>query len=76
MGYIFSTPIFELHCDYPLGYATGFQDPASNWMYAIIDLHDKIIFFLLIILSLVGWFLISALTNKDHLSYLQHGNLI
>jgi hypothetical protein len=23
----------------------GFQDPGSNWMYAIIDLHDKILFY-------------------------------
>jgi hypothetical protein len=37
------------YCDYPTPYAMGFQDAGSNWMYAIIDLHDHIIFFLIII---------------------------
>ena len=65
-----------LFCDYPLPYAMGFQDPASNLMYAIIHLHDQIIFFLLIILVVVTWFFISSLTSPDHLTYLHHGNLI
>jgi cytochrome c oxidase subunit 2 len=30
----------------------------------------------LILLVIVAWFLTSALTNKDHLTYLHHGNLI
>jgi cytochrome c oxidase subunit 2 len=68
--------MFTIYCDYPLNYATGFQDPASNWMYAIVDLHDRIIFFLLVLLVLVSWFLVSSLTNRDHLTYLAHGNLI
>ena len=46
----------ELPWPMPVGsrYGTikqGFQDPASDWMYSIIDLHDRIIFYLLIILS-------------------------
>jgi cytochrome c oxidase subunit 2 len=45
-------------------------------MYAIIDLHDRIIFFLLIILTIVSWFMISSLTNKDHLSILREGHSI
>lgn len=65
-----------LHCDFPLNYAQGFQDPGTNFMYAIIDLHDRIIFFLLIILTIVFWFQISSQTNKDHLSYQHHGNTI
>jgi len=35
--------------DYAEAWATGFQDPASDWKYAIIDLHDRIVFYLLII---------------------------
>lgn len=65
-----------IFCDYPLAYALGFQDPATNWMYAIIDLHDQIIFFLLILQVIVGWFQTSAQTNKDHLFFLAHGNQI
>ena len=63
-----------IFCDYPLVYALGFQDPATNWMYAIVELHDQIIFFLLILQVIVGWFQTSAQTNKDHLSSLAHGN--
>jgi heme/copper-type cytochrome/quinol oxidase subunit 2 len=65
-----------LYCDYALEYGLGFQDPASNKLYAIIDLHDRIIFFCIILLSIVCWFLVSAFTNKDHLPYLAHGNTI
>jgi len=57
-------------------YATGFQDPASNWMIGIIDLHDNIMFYLIVIWTLVCWILISSLFNNDHLKYLSHGNLI
>jgi heme/copper-type cytochrome/quinol oxidase subunit 2 len=48
----------------------GFQDPASEWMYGIIELHDKIIFYLILILITVFWFFFSSLTQKDHLRYL------
>lgn len=50
-------PIF---CDYPINYALGFQDGATSFMYAIVDLHDRIIFFLLIVLVVVAWMLIAA----------------
>ena len=29
-------------------YSTWFADPASDWLVAIVDLHDQIIFYLLI----------------------------
>ncbi len=54
----------------------GFQDPGSDWMLAIIDLHDNIIFYLIILFTLIIWIFISAMLNKDHLAYLEHGNLI
>ncbi|RKO92670.1 Cupredoxin, partial [Blyttiomyces helicus] len=58
-------------------YGTGFLDPASTWMYAIIDLHDRIIFYLLIVLAIVVWFFTSAmfLNGEMHLAHLQHGHL-
>jgi len=34
-----------IYSDYPLKGQLGFQDPASDWMYAIIDLHDRIVFY-------------------------------
>ncbi|KAJ3125494.1 cytochrome c oxidase subunit 2 [Irineochytrium annulatum] len=45
-------------------------------MYAIIDLHDRIIYFLLVLMAIVGWFMVRSLVVKDHLTYLHHGNLI
>ena len=55
---------------------SGFQDPASDWMYSIIDLHDRIIFYLLIILCVVVWFVVKVLVRtisnsaNDHLAHL------
>ncbi len=54
----------------------GFQDPASNWMYAIIDLYDQVSFFLIILLFVVSWLLVRGLTNKDYLANLSHGNVL
>lgn len=66
-----------LNNDYSLPYGIGFQDPANDAMLALIDLHDNIIFYLIILFVLIIWLYISALNNrKDHLAYLEHGNLI
>src|SRR6478736_497663 len=65
-----------IYGDAPINFSKNFQDPASDWLLAIINLHDNIIFYLIIILTVVLWFLISALINPDHLSNLHHGNLI
>jgi hypothetical protein len=71
---MFLTPIYS---DTPINYSFGFQDPASKWMLGIIELHDNIVFYLIIILSVVLWFFISSTrTGQDHLSNLAHGNLI
>lgn len=70
----FFTPIYS---DTPLNYSFGFQDPASKWMLGIIELHDNIVFYLIIVLSVVLWFFISSMrSGQDHLSNLAHGNLI
>lgn len=68
--------MFLLFSDSPINFSYGFQDPASKWMLGIIDLHDNIVFYLIIILSVVLWFFISSMYNKDHLSNLAHGNFI
>nr|NP_150334.1 cytochrome c oxidase subunit 2 [Rhizophydium sp. 136]AAK84264.1 cytochrome c oxidase subunit 2 [Rhizophydium sp. 136] len=65
-----------LFSDYPINYSYSFQDPASDWLLGIINLHDNIIFYLIIILTVVLWLLTSALLNPDHLFNLHHGNLI
>ncbi len=65
-----------INTDASRSYAMGFQDPCSNNMVAMIDLYDNIMFYLIIILTLVTWLLISCFNTKDHLKYLSHGNLI
>ena len=65
-----------LYSDTPTNFSYTFQDPASQWMLGIIDLHDNILFFLIILLVVVLWFLVSAFQNLDHLANLHHGNLI
>jgi len=65
-----------LYLDYPQAWAWTFQDPATPTMFGLIDLHDRIIFYLIIILLVVSWFMISAFFSKDHMVYEAHGNLI
>ncbi len=46
-------------------------------MYSIIDLHDRILFYLLIILFVVVWFLVSTSMNlKYHLAHLHHSRTL
>jgi cytochrome c oxidase subunit 2 len=73
---MFNNPFKIAFSDTPTNFSFGFQDPASQWMLGIMDLHDNIVFYLIIILTVVLWFLISAMTNLDHLANLHHGNLI
>lgn len=69
-----------LYADTAQNYAMGFQDPASSNMLGIIELHDKIMFYLIIIFVLVTWLVISlvvpSLRPKDNVTYLSHGNSI
>jgi heme/copper-type cytochrome/quinol oxidase subunit 2 len=73
--------IFE-YCDAPRSWGIYFQDSASLQMEALVELHDNIMFYLIIILFGVGWILISIvrqnISNKFPLSnkYLNHGTLI
>jgi len=41
--------------DAPLAYQIGMQDPATPIMEGIIDLHNDIFFFLVLVLTVVGW---------------------
>ena len=44
-------------------WATGFQDPAYNWMYNTIDSYDKISFYLSINLVVIIWFFLSSVLS-------------
>jgi cytochrome c oxidase subunit 2 len=67
-------------CDAPEMWGTNMQDPASGWMYAIIDLNDRILFYLALLTVLVGWFLVRALAASParDLPYRHesHGNIL
>jgi len=53
-----------------------FQDSASPITEQLIFFHDDIMFILVIILALVGWMMLSAITNKHYYKYLTEGTTI
>ena len=71
-----------LHCDAPRPWGLYFQDSASPQMEGLVELHDNILFYLVIILFGVGWLLISIIKNYTSTEapishkYLSHGTLI
>jgi cytochrome c oxidase subunit II len=70
------------NCDTPSPWGIYFQDSATPQMEGLVELHDNIMFYLVIILFGVAWILISIIRNfinvKSPIShkYLNHGTLI
>ena len=70
------------YCDAPRAWGIYFQDSASPQMEALIELHDNIMYYLVIILFGVAWIILSIVriyvNNKYFISnkYLNHGTLI
>ena len=70
------------HCDAPRAWGVYFQDSASPQMEALVELHDNIMFYLVIILFGVGWIILSVIRNyvndKSPISnkYLNHGKRV
>ena len=70
------------YCDAPRPWGIYFQDSATPQMEALVELHDNILFYLVIILFGVGWLLISIVKNYTNTEapishkYLSHGTLI
>lgn len=52
------------------------QDVASPIAEQLIFFHDNVMFIMTIILVLVGWIMISAITNKHYYKYLVEGTVI
>nr|QCS26203.1 cytochrome c oxidase subunit 2 [Acanthothecis fontana] len=70
------------HCDTPRPWGLYFQDSATPQMEGLAELHDNLMFYLVIILFAVGWILFSivrtftsTLKPVSH-KYVQHGTLI
>ena len=71
-----------LHCDAPRPWGIYFQDSATPQMEGLVELHDNILFYLVIILFGVGWLLMSTVRSYSNTEspisnkYLSHGTLI
>lgn len=80
--YLLNIQFFSEYCDAPRAWGLYFQDSASPQMEALIELHDNIMYYLVIILFSVGWIIQSIIRNyvfnKSPISnkYLNHGTLI
>jgi heme/copper-type cytochrome/quinol oxidase subunit 2 len=68
-----------IQCDAPRPWGIYFQDSAAPQMEGLVELHDSIMFYLVLILFGVGWILTSVIVNyassKSPIShkYLNHG---
>lgn len=69
-----------IYNNYGISWTSSFQDGANEWIYGIIELHDKIIFYLLIVFTVVLWILgrivIKMNTSRYHLPNLSHNNIL
>ena len=82
--YIFKQYLFNItdNCDTPKPWGLYFQDSATPQMEGLVELHDNIMFYLVIILFGVGWVMVSIIKNYSNLEspishkYLNHGTLI
>ena len=69
-------------CDAPRPWGVYFQDSATPQMEGLVELHDNILFYLVIILFGVGWILASIIKSYQNAEapishkYLSHGTLI
>ena len=78
------TYMYGLHLDAPEAWQLAFQDGASPSLEGIVELHDSICFYLVIICFGVLWILASIITNfrskttREHIvyKYANHGTLI
>ncbi len=72
----------QIRLDAPTPWGIYFQDSATPQMEGVIELHDIIMYYLVIILFGVGWMLFSIIWNFNHKKspishkYLNHGTLI
>jgi len=82
IGSFFYNFDFIIKLDAPSSWGIYFQDSATPQMEGLIELHDIIMYYLIIILFGVGWILFSIMYNfvstKSPIShkYLNHGTLI
>ena len=70
------------YCDTARPWGIYFQDSATPQMEGLVELHDNILFYLVIILFSVGWILVSIVRKYNYIAspisqkYSKHGTLI
>ena len=81
--YLLKNILFSnIYCDAPRPWGVYFQDSASPQMEGLVELHDNILFYLVIILFAVGWILVSIARTFSNLESpvshqnVSHGTLI
>ena len=80
--YTFFLSKLHINFDAPHAWGIYFQDSATPQMEGLVELHDIIMYYLVIILFGVGWILFSIMYNYVHNKspishkYLNHGTLI
>ena len=74
--------LLKINFDVPTPWGIYFQDSATPQMEGLVELHDNIMYYLVMILFAVAWILVSIIRNyaetKSPIShkYLNHGTLI
>ena len=74
--------LLRINFDVPTPWGIYFQDSATPQMEGLVELHDNIMYYLVMILFAVAWILLSIIRNyvetKSPIShkYLNHGTLI
>lgn len=53
----------QVNCDAPKPWGIYFQDSAAPQMEGLVELHDSIMFYLIVVLFGVGWILTSVIVN-------------
>lgn len=80
MELLINNIINKVHNDVPTPWGVYFQDSATPNMEGIIELHNNIMFYLILILGLVSYVLYSIIVNFSENSvthkYMNHGQLI
>jgi cytochrome c oxidase subunit 2 len=62
----------SIFCDAPENWNLSFQDVASPTMYGLLELHDHVLFYLILILIVVSWVLVRNVTNSQTIPYARH----
>jgi cytochrome c oxidase subunit 2 len=70
--------LLSIYCDAPEAWNLSFQDVASPTMYGLLELHDHVLFYLVLILITVSWLLVRGVVGSQTIAYARHyhGHLI